>query len=150
MITARTLDAADNLAIRQAILRGSQTCGLNPLAVYLHGSRATQWQREESDWDFAILGEAQLTWEQRQCFLLALSNALRGALVDMADLHQCDTVFAAHVVTEGQAVYVSQELARQRFEMLTLSKYARLNEDRRDLLDDIRQRGTVFLAAGAA
>lgn len=144
----RKLEAASDAAIHQAIASGIEASGLDPVAVYLHGSRGTDWEREESDWDFAILGAAQLTWEQRQCFLQALSQGLRASSLDLADLHQCDTVFAAHVVTEGQPVYESNEAARQNFEMLTLSKYARLNEERCGILEDIRQRGTVYHAAG--
>lgn len=75
-----------------------------------------------------------------------LTQALKGETIDLADLRQSDTVFAAHVVCEGEAVYVSDDAARQQYEMLALANYARLNEERQGILQDIRQRGTIYRA----
>lgn len=147
-MTERKLRNAEEAAIWKAFATWIEATGIDPVAVYLHGSRGTDWQREESDWDFAILAEQPLAWEQRMSLYQALSATLSDTDIDLADLRQCDTVFAAHVVSEGEAIYVGDEPARQRYEMLVLAKYARLNEDRRDILADIRQRGTVYLAAG--
>lgn len=150
MMMSRHLEASDLAGISQGIEAGLAASQLLPQAIYLHGSRGTKWQREESDWDFAILAAERITWEQRLSFLQAISPALQGAPIDLADLRQCDTVFAAHVVSEGDAIYVGDEAARQQYEMLVLAKYARLNEERQGILNDIRQRGTVYQATGQA
>jgi hypothetical protein len=48
------------------------------------------------------------------------------------------------VVSTGRCVYSCDEVKRQTFEMLVYSSYARLNEERRDILKDIAARGTVY------
>ncbi len=149
-MTDRKLEVAEESAIREAVAAWVENSGIDLAALYLHGSRGTPWQREESDWDFAVLCNQPLTWEQRMGLLDGLTRALGGASIDLADLRQCDTVFAAHVVSGGKVVYAGNEAARQRYEMLALAKYARLNEERHDILSDIRRRGTVYLAAGQA
>lgn len=149
-MTDRKLEVVEETAIRAAVANWVENGGIDLVVLYLHGSRGTPWQREESDWDFAVLCDQTLTWEQRMNLLDGFTRALDGAAIDLADLRQCDTVFAAHVVSEGEAVCVGNEAARQRYEMLALAKYARLNEERHAILNDIRRRGTVYLVAGQA
>ena len=146
----RKLKIAEEAAIWKAVAAWVDAEGIAPVVLYLHGSRGTDWQRAESDWDFAVLCDQPLAWTQRMSLLDGISRALDGSTIDLADLRQCDTVFAAHLVSEGEAIYIGDEAARQRFEMLALAKYARLNEERHDILNDIRQRGTVYLATGQA
>lgn len=91
-----------------------------------------------------MLAKQPLLWEQRSQLASSLCQALDVLQVDVADLRQCDTVFAAQVVSSAQVIYSADEAARQRFEMLTLAQYARLNEQRHGILQDIRQRGSIY------
>ncbi|MBF0282810.1 MAG: nucleotidyltransferase domain-containing protein [Zetaproteobacteria bacterium] len=127
-----------------AIQRALEVCQLFPVVLYLHGSQGTAWQRHDSDWDFAILTDAPLHLEQKLAFQQVLASALGTDDVDLADLNRCDTVFSALVVSQGKALYVGDDEQRQRYEMLVLAQYARLNEERALILQDIRKRGTVF------
>jgi uncharacterized protein YutE (UPF0331/DUF86 family)/predicted nucleotidyltransferase len=120
-------------AIRQALLK----LDVSIQAAYLHGSWGTKFERADSDIDIAILSQNPL--DMKNC--LSIEQALREqtgetATIDVADLRRTDTVFAAHVIAEGRCFLVVDRLATERFEMLALAKYARLNEERAGILAD--------------
>jgi len=102
-------------------------------AIYLFGSRAEGRQRPDSDVDIAFL--PALPSDPLQRFELAnrLSDLL-GNDVDLIDLTQASTVLAKEVVSKGIALFTGNPVVRQSFEMYTLSDYARLNEERREIL----------------
>jgi uncharacterized protein len=85
-------------------------------------------------------------FDELMSFSAALQKGNCGVNLDIADLRRCDTVFVAQVVNSGERVYTGDETAAQRFEMTALSKYARLNEEREDIISDIKQRGSVFFS----
>jgi hypothetical protein len=47
------------------------------------------------------------------------------------------------VLEHGRAVFERDALERAEFEALALSSYARLNEERRAILEDVRRSGRV-------
>ena len=63
--------------------------------------------------------------------------------IDMADISHANSVFAALVITNGDRIY-SKGIEADRFEMKVLASYARLNEERKGILEDIIKRGTVY------
>lgn len=130
--------------LREAVESAIQKTGLRMIAVYLHGSYGTVYMRDDSDIDLAFLSERPLAREESMAFSVALEKAYRGENLDKADLRQCDTVFVAQVVANGERIYTGDELMAQRFEMTALSKYARLNEEREAIIADVRQRGRVY------
>ena len=114
-------------------------------AVYLHGSWGTEFERADSDIDLALLCQTPIGLNQQ----IRIEQALRlhvaaGVEIDLADLRHADSVFAAHVVTEGRRLLVADRPATEQFEMLALAKYARLNEERAGILSDIKARGTIY------
>jgi hypothetical protein len=64
--------------------------------------------------------------------------------VDLIDLAAASTVMQAQVVTRGERLFCSDSAYCETFEDRVLSAYARLNEGRRDILRDIRKRGSVY------
>lgn len=119
------------------------------LAVYVHGSWGTADQREGSDLDLGILAERPLPWNELTDLAVAIERQLDGAQeIDISDLLHADAVFAALVVAGGDRVF-AQPAAADRFEIKVLAEYARLNEERRDLIADILQRGTIHASAQA-
>lgn len=48
------------------------------------------------------------------------------------------------VVTHGELLYALNVDAVDRFADLVFSSYARLNEERREILTDVRQRGNIY------
>jgi predicted nucleotidyltransferase len=126
-------------AIDQAV----RDSGLPIVAVWLHGSWATAYERADSDLDLGLLGDRPLSWTDRGEFVAKLARLLDESRdIDAVDLLPADSVFAAMVVSTGERVF-SRGDAAQRFEIRALSGYARLNEERGEILRDILERGTI-------
>jgi predicted nucleotidyltransferase len=113
------------------------------LAIYLFGSHAAGTARRESDIDLAVLGPAPLADEERWHLAQSLAVAL-GRDVDLVDLRRASAVMRVQVIDSGKLLFESDPTQRQEFEAFALSDYARLNEERRGILDDIRARGSVY------
>jgi hypothetical protein len=64
--------------------------------------------------------------------------------VDLVDLRSATTVMASQIVTTGVLLYDGDPAARGRFEDYVYSAYARLNEERRGILQRIAAEGTVY------
>ncbi len=112
------------------------------IAVYQFGSAGTPAMRPDSDLDLAVLNahpeDPVAVWELAQRIAEVV-----GRDVDLVDLRRASTVMAAHVVSEGQRLLCTDAEQRAAFEAYTLSDYARLNEERRGILEDIRKRGRI-------
>jgi predicted nucleotidyltransferase len=113
------------------------------VAIYRYGSAGTKHERPDSDVDLAVLPAHPLAIDT----LLALSGALGDVLqrtVDLVDLLKAPTVLRAQIVAYGERLYCADERACSVFEDYAFSSYARFNEERRELLADIRARGSVY------
>ena len=112
-------------------------------AIYRFGSWGTSAENPESDIDVAILPlhplEALRQWEVAQ--LLA---SRVGRDVDLIDLLSAPTVLRMQIIAHGERLYCVDRFAIEHFEDVVFSSYARLNEERRNILDDIRQRGRIY------
>lgn len=113
------------------------------IALYRFGSHAKGDARPESDVDFAILVPAALPAGQ----LLNLQQELAALLhkdVDLVDLRAASTVLRMQVLSTGEGLFSGNDGAREEFETMVYSSYARLNEERRGILEDVRARGSVY------
>ncbi len=112
-------------------------------AIYRFGSWGTSAENPESDIDVAILPlhplETLRQWEVAQ--LLA---SRVGRDVDLIDLLSAPTVLRMQIIAHGERLYCVDRFAIEQFEDVVFSSYARLNEERRNILDDIRQRGRIY------
>lgn len=111
-------------------------------AIYRFGSAGTRFERADSDIDLAILSPRPMTGVARWELAQDLARWLRRD-VDLVDLVGASTVLRHQVVGCGQRIYCADRFAAEEFESRALSDYVRLNEVRRDLLGDIRQRGRI-------
>ncbi|MFA6013597.1 MAG: nucleotidyltransferase domain-containing protein [Gallionellaceae bacterium] len=104
------------------IQKALDQAGLGVTAVYLLGSYATDFQREDSDIDLAVLAPVAFSFDELMRLSVALQIEFEGRNLDLADLRSVNTVFAAQVITNGRRILTMDEVAADRFEMLTLSK----------------------------
>jgi predicted nucleotidyltransferase len=123
-----------------AILRDAMpTAG----AIYRFGSSLEGLHRPDSDLDLAVLAERPLDAWGRFTLQERVAAAVRRQ-VDLVDLRSATTVMASQIVTTGVLLYDVDPAARGRFEDYVYSAYARLNEERREILQRIAAEGTVY------
>ncbi len=111
--------------------------------VYLFGSAASGQMHPESDVDLAFLARADVDSVTRFELQERLAALLHRS-VDLVDLRTAPTVLRLQVINEGLVLFERGAAERAFFEAVTLAAYARLNEERRGILDDVKKRGRVL------
>lgn len=111
-------------------------------AVYRFGSTAQGQEHRGSDVDLAVLPERPVDPVHRFRVQERLARLL-GRDVDLVDLASCSTVMRMQVIANGVALRTFDAATRERFEDYVFSSYARLNEERRAILERVRREGTV-------
>jgi uncharacterized protein len=119
----------------------------NLLGIWLFGSVAAGHETRESDVDLAVLSEQELDrvklWQCAQDIASALNTE-----VEIVDLHSASTVLRAQIIQSGKRIYTADKYRCDLFETEALSDLLRFNEERAELLEDVRQTGRVFPANG--
>lgn len=116
---------------------------ISPDLVILFGSSAKGIMREDSDIDIAFLSRNE--YDDYQLFIISQELAsILGKEVDLIDLNKASTVFQAQIIGKGKVIYCKDKCKKMYFEMYVLKKYARLNEERKCILEDIKKRGAVY------
>lgn len=116
---------------------------LKPDFILLFGSFAQNREREDSDLDLAYYSSRKLTDYER--FLLSGELAdLCGRDVDLVDLNEVDTIFAAQIFSTGILLSCQNESEFIKQRMKVYSMYVTLNEQRAEILENIKNRGSVF------
>jgi len=127
---------------REAIIEVLRSSVEGLVAVYLFGSVARGDDHPESDVDAALLASRPLDpvvrWELQERLAAAV-----GRDVDLVDLRAASAVLRVRVLADAAVLWSSGGAAREAFEAFALADYARLNEERRGILDDIARRGSV-------
>lgn len=113
------------------------------VAVYLFGSRGTEYERDESDVDLAVYAGKPLRAAELWYAAQDLASEI-GRDVDVVDLASASTVMRAQIVHTGERRYCADPVACETFEDYVYSSYARLNEERQGILEDVLRRGSVY------
>lgn len=113
------------------------------LAVYRFGSFGTGYERPASDLDLAVYAGRPLPAVQLWRKAQDLASEV-GRDVDLVDLASASAVMRAQVIHGGGRIYCADEVACETFEDYVYSSYARLNEERRGILQDVLRRGNVY------
>ena len=113
------------------------------VAIYRFGSSVSGARSPDSDVDLAVLASAPIDPLHRFDLQERLAVALRQS-VDLVDLRTAPPVMAIQVIGKGRLLLEQDASARGRFEDLTYSVYARLNEERRGILERVAAEGTVY------
>lgn len=111
-------------------------------AVYRFGSFGTEYERSDSDLDLAVYAGRPLPVVKLWRMAQELATDV-GRDVDLVDLAAASAVMRAQVIHGGERIYCADEVACETFEDYVYSSYARLNEERRGILQDILRRGSV-------
>lgn len=112
-------------------------------AVYRFGSSVTGGTHAASDLDVAFLAPAPLDPTVRFDLEQSLASAVRRD-VDLVDLRAASSVMAMQVVSTGMLIDDVDAASRGAFEDYVYGAYARLNEERREILRRIADEGTVY------
>lgn len=113
------------------------------IAVYRFGSYGTAHERDDSDLDLAILATQQ-TESVRRWELAQQLARQAGCDVDLVDLAAASAVLRAQVLAFGERLYCADRARCEEFEDFAYADYARLNEERREILADIRAQGSIY------
>ena len=108
-------------------------------AIYLFGSYDTVFERKDSDVDIALLLPALLAKKMNALSFSDLVFDLEKALkkrVDIINLRRVSTVFQKEIIASERRIFCADEYGADEFEMLTLSFYQKLNEERKEILEE--------------
>ena len=106
-------------------------------AIYLFGSYGTEDEWPSSDADIAILLPPDRAKEVRVLAMHPLRAELESIVhrnVDLINLRRVSTVFRKEIVYADRRIYTRDAYAADEFDMLTLSYYQKLNEERAEII----------------
>lgn len=115
-------------------------------AIYLFGTYGTGYERSKSDADIALLLPHDVSENAGSLAMSRLASALESLLnrdVDLINLRRAPTVLRKEVVAADRRIYTGDEYAAEEFEMLTLSLYQKLNEERAGIVKDAMAGGRL-------
>lgn len=111
-------------------------------AIYIFGSYGTENEREHSDADIAILlpiPEAKSSGELTLSDCKVKLEEILKKDVDLINLRLANTVFQKEIIFTGRMIYRVSSSAIELFEMLVISYYQKLNEERADILLEVQK-----------
>ena len=113
-------------------------------AIYLFCTYGTEDEWPDSDVDIAVLLPPVLAKETGSMMMSPLHRAL-GSLfrrdVDLINVRRVSTVFQKEIIMADRRIFCADRYAADEFEMLVLSYYQRLNEERADIIADALKTG---------
>lgn len=111
--------------------------------IYVFGSIVSDFFNENSDLDLAILlnkpADPLLIWEVAQNIAYRINRD-----VDLIDLLNATTVMRFQIISTAKRIDTQNFPACDQFEDLAYSMYLRFNEERKDILEDIKKSGKIY------
>lgn len=108
-------------------------------AIYLFGSVANDAGWPSSDVDIALLLPDKTAEKTGSLIMSSLRFKLESLLkweVDLVNLRIVSTVFQKEIIAADKRIFCADQYAADEFEMLTLSYYQKLNEERKEILEE--------------
>ena len=112
-------------------------------AVYRFGSSVEGTTHPRSDVDLAFLPLHPLDPVVRFELQERMASAF-GQDVDLVDLRTASTIMQMQVIAKGILLAEPDHHEKERFETYVFSAYARLNEERRAIVEQVLREGTVL------
>jgi predicted nucleotidyltransferase len=116
-------------------------------AIYVYGTYGTADEWPDSDIDIAVLLPPKQAKEAQYLAVGDLRFELEATLdkkVDLVNLRQVPTVLQKEVIAADRRIYCSDGYAADEFEMLTLSYYQKLNQERAEIIADALRTGRII------
>lgn len=116
-------------------------------AIYLFGSWGTENEWPSSDVDIALLlppDQAKTLDFFRLAHTQVQLERLLRRRVDLLNVRRVSTVFQKEVVRADRRIYTADEYAADEFEMLALSFYQKLNQERAEVLAEGLRSGRFY------
>ena len=116
-------------------------------AIYLSGSYGAGNEWPNSDVDIAVLLPPETSKRVGHLMMSQLHGDLElllGRNVDLLNLRCVSTVFQKEIIIAERRIYMADEYAADEFEMLTLSYYQKLNEERAQVLAEGLRSGRFY------
>ena len=111
-------------------------------SIYVFGSHASGDALPGSDLDLAVLGASKYghleLYETGGILAMKIQQD-----VDLVDLRSVPTDLRARIVPMGKRFIVSEFAQVERFENFVFSSYAKLNDERRFIIQDIEEQGSI-------
>jgi len=135
-------------AVTTELIRRILDAHPNAQAIYLYGSWGTPEQWPTSDIDIAVLLPPVESKTVDMWAWLGLSVELaRIAGVEKADLinlRQVSALLRKEVIAADRRIHCADEYAADEFEMLSISFYQKMNEERREIVEEFRRTGRAY------
>ena len=117
-------------------------------AIYLYGTWGTEYQRSDSDLDIAVLlphAEARAVdfwkWAELSVELFRIAGTQKS---DLINLRTVPVILRKEIIAADRRIYCADENAADEFEMLTISFYQKLNEERREIVESGLRAGRFY------
>ena len=125
-------------------------CSAHPhsQAIYLYGTWGTEYQRRDSDVDIAVLlphDEAKAVdfWKWAE-LSVEVSRIAGTQKADLINLRTAPVILRKEIIVADRRIYCADEYAADEFEMLTISFYQKLNEERREIVESALKTGRFY------
>ncbi|MDD5451290.1 MAG: nucleotidyltransferase domain-containing protein [Desulfovibrionales bacterium] len=132
---------------RDVIIKASLKYYPDLQAIYIFGTYGTDEEWPDSDVDIALLLPWKKAKEAGSLMISDLRFELESLLnkdVDLINLREVSTILQKEVIVAGRRIYCADEYATDEFEMLVLSYYQKLSEERRDILQSFFETRRAF------
>lgn len=116
----------------------------DPLAIILFGSFSRNSQNEESDIDIAIISDIL---DKKKIFKEKLKlQELVKRDIDLVNLKSEEIYdsFRYEILMNGTILYCKNEYKYDLYKIDMIREYIELNESRKDIIDRIRNGGTIY------
>ena len=118
-------------------------------AIYLFGSYGTEDEWPDSDVDIALLLPPEQAKASRVLAMSPLCSELGSLLekpVDLINLREVSTVFQKEIIAADRRIHTGNAYAADEFEMLVLSFFQKLSQERAEILAEGLQSGRFYHA----
>jgi uncharacterized protein len=116
-------------------------------AIYLFGSYGTEDEWPDSDVDIALLLPPEQAKANRMLAISPLCyelGSLIGRAVDLINLRDVSTVFQKEIIASGRRIHTGNAYAADEFEMLVLSFFQKLSQERAEIVTEGMRSGRFY------